>query len=123
MEKESEGVWNGPFHYCEFWTAEADPGQKTCNQEAEQPSDCCSGRGGRYIVQENNVLFPWQGPLAALPPYTSCLEAEVKTEGRVRCDLPGYETWYTSTGNLYRKARREGNFGRRDTEQERFRAL
>lgn len=25
------------------------------------------------------------------------------TDGRARCDLPGYERWYYSTGNLYRK--------------------
>merc|ERR1719240_681945 len=31
------------------------------------------------------------------------MDAEVATEGKARCDLPGYEKWYYSTGNLYRK--------------------
>jgi hypothetical protein len=103
MEEESDGVWNGPFHYCEFWTAEARPGQLTCDKKAKDPYDCCSGKGGRYIVQENNILLKWKDSLALLPPYRSCMDAEVATEGKARCDLPGYEKWYYSTGNLYRK--------------------
>jgi hypothetical protein len=119
MEEESEGVWNGPFHYCEFWTAEPWPGQRACDRKAKEPYDCCSGRGGRYIVQENNIMMDMKGPLAGLPPYRSCKEAEVATEGRARCDLPGYDTWYYSTGNLYRKSF-SARFG---SSSERFTAL
>merc|ERR1719271_706437 len=105
MEEGSEGVWNGPFHYCEFWTAEPWPGQRACDRKAKEPYDCCSGRGGRYIVQENNLIMEWkEEPFASLPMYTSCKNAE--TQGEKRCDLPGYERWYYSTGNLYRKTRR-----------------
>jgi hypothetical protein len=105
MEEESDGMWNGPYHYCEFWTAEAGQGKKSCDQKAKEPYDCCSGRGGRYIVQENNLIMEWkEEPFASLPMYTSCKNAE--TQGEKRCDLPGYERWYYSTGNLYRKTRR-----------------
>merc|ERR1719271_92987 len=119
MEEGSEGVWNGPFHYCEFWTAEPWPGQRACDRKAKEPYDCCSGRGGRYIVQENNIMMDMKGPLGGLPPYRSCKEAELATEGRARCDLPGYDTWYYSTGNLYRKTF-SARFG---SSSERFNAL
>jgi hypothetical protein len=124
MEEEADGAWNGPFHYCEFWTAEAGPGQRTCDQKAVDPFDCCSGNGGRYIVQENNLMMKFKGDLSMFNKvYTSCREAEAATPvgvdqlgehsgpldavayryGLKRCDLPEYESWYYSTGNLYRK--------------------